>query len=61
MDNSSNLLYSTDLGLLDARPTMHVLDAENEDVGASSCEVDVTGPPALSAVATAVTSIAVSS
>jgi len=31
----------------------HVLVAENDDVGPSSCVVDVTGPPALSAGPTA--------
>jgi len=52
---------STDLDRLDDNPPMHVLDAGNDDVVPSSCEVDVTGPPAWSAAATAVTSIAVSS
>jgi len=46
---------STDLGRLDDIAPTHVLDAENDDVGPSSCEVDVTGPPAASAGPTAVT------
>ena len=45
----------TDLGRFEEMAPTHVLDAGNDDVGASSCEVDVTGPPALSAGPTAVT------